>query len=130
MMPMIKPTLITAMLLILIGVGGYLLASPAPGTDSVSPTALIPAIFGVLLGIAGLLARKAALYKHAMHGAVIIGLLGLIGTAMRLPKTFGGEEVNAIAATSQVAMVVILLVYVVLCVKSFIDARKARQAGS
>ncbi|MCH7603945.1 MAG: hypothetical protein IIB54_14375, partial [Planctomycetes bacterium] len=68
--------------------------------------------------------------KHAMHGAVLLGLLGFVGALMRpVMKLFGEEpfELN-MAVGSQLAMAAICLVFVVLCVRSFIAARKSREA--
>jgi len=104
--------------LLLVGIAGYL------GSGAASLTALIPCGFGVLLIIFGAIARNEKLKMHAMHGAVLVGLLGVIGGAMSLRK-LGSPASTA----SKAAMVVLSLVFVVLCVRSFIAARKARQAA-
>ncbi len=65
------PTVICGTLLVLIGIVGY-------GSSEVQPppkTALIPAAFGVLLVVCGLLAFNAAFRKHAMHLAAVVGLV-------------------------------------------------------
>jgi hypothetical protein len=112
--------------LIILGVGGYF------GTGQTSLTALIPAGFGLVFLILGFLARKDQLRKHAMHAAAALGLVGCVVPAvMGIPKLVrlaSGQEVERPgAAISQSIMAVICGVFVVLCVRSFIAARRARR---
>jgi peptidoglycan/LPS O-acetylase OafA/YrhL len=116
---MASTTILFGVLLILIGLVGYF------GTGTYSWTALIPAMFGVLLLVLGLLARAEALRKHAMHAAAAVGVVGFFGALMPLLRTPSGVR-SAIAGYSQAAMAILMFVFVVLCVKSFIDARRAR----
>ena len=112
-----------AIALILLGTGGYFAASP----EARSMTALIPAIAGVLLLICGLLAMKPGLRMHAMHGAALVGLLGFLAPLGRLlPQTLKGTPPHGLALFSQVTMSVLCLAFVLLCVRSFIAARRAR----
>lgn len=108
--------------LIILGVAGYAL------TGAVSITALIPAFFGVVLGILGWVARNPARRKLAMHIAVVVGLLGFLGsmTGLRdVVSMLGGAEVARPAASiSRALMAVVTGVFVALCVKSFVDARR------
>jgi hypothetical protein len=117
-------TVALAAILIVLGVGGYF------GSGGVSITALIPAAFGLVLLVFGMLARDPAKRKHAMHGAAMIGLLGALGTISGLIKFFrmaAGESVaRPQAVTAQAVMCILCLVFVALCVKSFIDARRNR----
>src|SRR5947209_20632878 len=84
---MAVPTLIASLLLIVVGVVSY--ANGTPGDDGkVSPTALIPAFFGAVLAICGLLAFKDNLRKHAMHAAAVVGLLGALGGFMPLIRQY------------------------------------------
>ena len=55
------------------GLAGYL------GTGSEQKTALIPAAFGIVILICGLLAANESRRMMAMHIAVFFGLLGAIG---------------------------------------------------
>jgi hypothetical protein len=115
---------------ITIGVGGLLIALGLIGyfPDQVSWTALIPAIFGVILAILGAMALRPGLRKHAMHVAVMVGLIGLIaGLGRAIPVALSGEISNTKAFAMVLAMAVICGVFVALCVKSFIDARRRRQ---
>ncbi len=115
--------IISGILLILIGVFGYVF-SIIDGNTSL--TALIPAAFGILLAILGIAAKsKENLRKHLMHVAVLVGLLGFIIPAARIISKLNDLKVS-LAVLSQVAMSVVCLVFVILCVKSFIDARKNR----
>ncbi len=108
-------------LLILIGILGYV---NGVMSDRASYTALIPAIFGALLLLLGVIAqRKENLRKHLMHAAVVVALLGFIATAGRLiPRlgelTFSGAEI------AQISMAAVCLLFVVLAVKSFVGARR------
>jgi fluoride ion exporter CrcB/FEX len=113
--------------LIVLGVGGYF------GSDRISVTALIPAAFGLLLVIFGMLARDEKRRKLAMHIAVTVGLLGFLGTVsglFQLPALLSGGVVERPGAVvSKSIMAVLMAVYVGMCVKSFIDARR-RRAGA
>lgn len=111
-----------SILFIVLGVGSYAL------TGAKSWTALIPAIFGVVLAGAGALSRKNL--KHGGHAAALVGLLGFAGTARSLgkvPALLSGEPVQrATAVGVQAVFSVLCLIFVALCVKSFVDTRKAR----
>ena len=112
------------LLLILVGVAGYVYGM---SIGHASPTALIPAAFGVLLAILGFVARaKEELRKHIMHVAVLVGLIGFVIPAGRLLINYSTFTWSA-AAISQLAMAAICLVFVILSVKSFIDARRGEK---
>jgi len=124
---MAKVTLVFAVLLIALGLAGYL------GTGSQYPTALIPTWFGVALGVFGVLAMSPSESRRKlfMHINVTIGLLGFLGAAGRAIQSYAharsaGIEPNTIALGSQITMAGLLLIYIVLCVRSFIAARRAR----
>jgi hypothetical protein len=106
--------------LIVLGLGGYF------GTDMVSLTALIPAAFGLLLVVFGALAMDDKRRKMAMHIAVTVGLLGFLGDVSTLISRGAIEKPAALIAQS--IMAVLMAVYVAMCVKSFIDARRKRAA--
>ncbi len=113
----------SGVLLILIGFIGYVFSIIDGNT---SWTALIPAAFGLLLVILGFGAKsKENLRMHLMHAAVIVGLLGFLIPAWRIVSKISDIRVS-LAVLSQAAMALICLVFVVLCVKSFIDARRNR----
>ncbi|MGH9632550.1 MAG: hypothetical protein ACRD7E_29950 [Bryobacteraceae bacterium] len=111
--------------LIVLGLGGYF------GTGSDSVTALIPAFFGLVLVILGMMARDPGKLKIAMHLAAAVGLLGFLGTVpglMRIGAVLGGDETVARpnAVIAQAIMAVLTGVFLVICIKSFIDARRRR----
>lgn len=120
-------TIIYGVLLVILGVGGYVL------TQGVSMTALIPAAFGIVQIALGLIARDDSRRKHAMHVAAALGLLGLLGSFKGLIKVTAslaagtGLERPA-AAYSQSIMALMSAVFVGLCINSFIQARRAQQA--
>jgi hypothetical protein len=109
------------------GFGAYV------ATGSHSITALIPAFFGVVIFLSGLVSVfTPKIRMHLMHVAALVGLLGTLGgLGMGLPK-FGslldGTSQRPLAVGLQIAMGVVCFVFLVLCVKSFIDARRARKA--
>jgi len=116
---MYKITILFGVLLIATGLGGYF------GTGSEQPTALIPAGIGIVLLICGVLAANENRRMMAMHIAVLFGLLGAIGV---IPVLFKENQPQA-ALISKLVTLVLCLVFVGLCVQSFIAARKAREAA-
>ena len=123
---MAKITTGLGFVLIALGLGSYF------GTGRASVTALIPAFFGLPLLLLGLVAMNERMRKAAMHIAVIIGLLGFAGTVsglMKLPVLLtGGELARPAAVAVQAAMGVLCLLFVLLCLLSFINARRAGAA--
>jgi hypothetical protein len=127
------PTLVISLLLILVGFGGYLLGHPDPITGQVGPTALIPAAVGVVLGILGAISVREKARKHAMHAAAMVGLLAAIGDAVQLVRTIfnttTAPAVRQLKLLSMSATLILCLVFLALCIRSFIQARKNRLAG-
>ena len=123
---MAKLTLVLAVLLVALGLAGYL------GTGSLHPTALIPAWIGLALGIFGFLAisPNEKRRKLFMHINVTIALLGFIGSAVEAIRgyvhaTAQGVAPDQIALASKVTLAGLLFIYVILCVRSFIAARRS-----
>ena len=123
---MAKITIGLGLVLIVLGLGGYF------GTDREHLTALIPVLFGLPLLLLGLVALKEHMLTIAMIIAFVIGLLGVAGTIrvlMKLPVLLTGGELDRPAAVAvQAAMAVVCFLFVVLCVGSFIKARRAGAA--
>jgi len=117
-MPLV--TRVVGFLLVLLGVVGYI------GTGAASVTALIPAFVGALFLILAMVARNPEARKHVMHAAVAIALLAVLGGVPRIIAAVNSGDLMRPAVLAQIAMAVILGVYVLLGVKSFIDARRAR----
>ena len=120
---MAKTTIIVGILLIAVGVASYVASGGA------SFTALIPSFIGLPIFALGLVALNEMRRKHAMHGAIVFGLLGFLGSlrfASKWPALLSGQSTEPSSAPwAGLAMAIICLVFIVLCVKSFIAARKA-----
>ena len=110
------------LILILLGLVGYF------GTGRTSVTALIPAFFGAVFVILALVARSEAARKHAMHAAVMLALIGLIGALVRVVPAVLAGQVARPAVLAQIVMSVLLSGYIALGVRSFKEARRARLA--
>jgi len=124
---MAKVTIIFGVLLIIVGVVGFF------GTGGIHHTALIPAWFGLALVLGGFLAISPSegRRKLFMHINVTVGLFGLIGALASALHGYGharslGMDPDYKALAAQVSMAVLMLIYVNLCVRSFIQARRAR----
>jgi len=123
---MAKITIALGVVLILLGIFGFV------STGSQHPTSLIPAAVGLILSILGFLSltenpKRRMLY---MHIAVTIGLLGFLGTGLSIVNYIemlrGRQFPHPIAVEEKAAMAAILLFFVLLCVRSFIAARRSR----
>src|SRR5262249_11925496 len=95
-------------------------------------TALIPSAIGALLASCGLIAIRPSLRKHVMHLAAVVGLLGAVAGLWRglagLPDLLKGTAERPAAVKQQLTMGIICLVFLILCVRSFILARRRRKA--
>ena len=153
---MTRIALIIGVLLIAIGTAGYLGDSPSDkDRDSVrennesaagsavdpadkkgkrSVTALIPAFTGALLLIFGGLALIEGYRRHAMHAAAVVGILGFLAAGGRsitgLLSLVGGDDVNLRSLFFVSSMAILCGTFVVLCVASFVQARRNRDATS
>jgi hypothetical protein len=123
-------TIVSGILLIAVGIAGYTLATP-DAEGKVSPTALIPAVLGAVFVFLGLLAFKDNARKHAMHLAAALGLLGLVASLWRLGLAAAGGALDASLKVICLALMgLICAVFVALCVRSFIAARRSRAAAT
>lgn len=112
-------------ILIVIGVIAYI------ATAFASWTALIPAILGVVLLICGLIGLRSP--KVGVHIALVIAVLGILGTGMnvmQLGALLSGEAERPAAVITSTVTFVLLIVYVVLGVRSFITARRWKDTGA
>lgn len=114
--------------LIVVGVVSFI----ATGSDAA--TALIPAFLGLVILALGVAAGKESLHQHAIHGALVVAVLGALGTLMNvveLPALLGGENVERPGAVVASTITFLLCVgYIVLGVRSFRAARRAREGSS
>ena len=123
---MAKVTVLFGVLLILLGGASFML------TGHTHYTSLIPAAFGILLVTFGIMAetplpRRRMLF---MHIAVTVGLLGFLFT---VPAVFSAAQLikgrlllDHPRIEEKAAMSLLMLIYVLLCVRSFITARRTR----
>lgn len=109
-------------------------------TFSKSWTAFIPGIIGILLIILAQAAEmKPNARKHIMHAAVLVGLLGFIMSAKRIGgavaemnwlknEPYGIIHASMLKPLSMLFTSGLLLIFVILCILSFINARKEMAA--
>jgi fucose 4-O-acetylase-like acetyltransferase len=120
---MAKLTIGFGIILVLLAVIGFV------ATGSSHPTALIPAILGLLFVLFGALANTTDSKKRMlwMHIAVTVGLLGFLSmipadiAVYRLSK--GAQYPYPAAIIEKAAMSLLCLLYVLFCIRSFINAR-------
>jgi hypothetical protein len=117
--------IVTGALLVLSGVAFYVGITPHHFT------ALIPAVLGLVIFILGLAARNEKIRRHAMHGAMLFGLIGFLGSLMGIPDwllVIQGKPVTfrPQAAQEQFLMFIICGVFLIMCINSFVKARRAR----
>ncbi len=125
---MAKLTIALGILLLLLAVAGFI------ATGSSHPTALIPGAVGLLFVIFGALANSPDAKKRMlwMHVAVTVALLMFLGTipadidVIRL--SHGVTFPHPVAIEEKAAMSLLCLLFVLLCVRSFIAARRQRLA--
>lgn len=123
---MAKLTIVFGVLLIVLGLIGFI------STGSAHPTALIPAGLGVIFILFGVLANTEDSKKRMlwMHISVTVALLAFLGTlsadfqAVRM--SHGTEYPHPAAVLEKAAMSLLSLIYVLFCVRSFINARIKR----
>jgi len=118
-----KIALVVGAVLIVVGGWAYL----ASGTGA-SPTALIPAVLGLGLAVAGAVGlRGGPALRHAMHAAAVVALLGVLGSLGQLiGRPAAGSDDADIAMTAGLLNLALCGVFLVLAVWSFVQARRAR----
>ncbi|MAI79043.1 MAG: hypothetical protein CL917_08885 [Deltaproteobacteria bacterium] len=117
MTPYIATTLNAAFLIVL-GAWGYL------GSDTPSPTALLPVGFGVVLLLASPGVKRHN--KVVAHISVLFTLLILLGLFMPLRGAIGRGDALAIMRVSVMALSTLFAL--VVFIQSFIQARRDRDA--
>ena len=127
---MSRAAILFGLLLIALGLAGYY--SPTTfgtvGPEGTSPTALIPAAFGAVLLVCGLVVEFAPkLRKHVMHLAALVGLLGAVGGVMPLQRN--KMDFSKSGTVAGLLMIILCALFVVLCIRSFVLARIARSEG-
>ena len=126
--PMPKLTLGVGGILVAVGIIGYVVSM---ANDTQHFTALIPSFLGVLLLISGFIALKNT--KLGVHIGMVIALLGALSMGMPLSglgDLFAGEAERPAAVVSALVTAIVLVVYIVLGVRSFIAAKRWKDSGS
>lgn len=108
--------------LVALGVGAYVLSEFA------SVTALIPAVFGVLITVLGLVGyQRSDRQRLAAYGIGLLAVLGVLGSTRGIPDIIalltGGTVESTIATVSQGTMIVVCLVLCVAVLQFIRDRR-------
>jgi hypothetical protein len=123
---MAKLTMVFGVLLVVVSLGFWV------AMGSVDSAALHPAGLGVLLVLCGALANTENSKRRMlwMHLAVTVGLVGFLITGVRavIQVVKGTTAVNPAAFEERAMVALICLLFVALCVRSFISARRSRVA--
>ncbi|SDI77984.1 hypothetical protein SAMN04488693_1237 [Arthrobacter subterraneus] len=122
---MARITIGLGVVLIALGVTAYIIAAFA------SWTALIPAVLGGVILISGFIGLKNQ--KIGIHIALVVAVLGVLGTTMnvlQLGALFAGEADRPAAVITSTITFVLLIIYVVLGIRSFIAARRRKSAAA
>lgn len=123
---MSKITIALGVLLILVAVLGFVY------TGSSHPTALIPGVVGLFFIVFGVLANSENPKKRMlwMHIAVTVALLMFLGTIKSdiyvIRLSHGAYLPHPIAVEEKAVTSLLCLLYVLLCIRSFIAARRQR----
>lgn len=122
---MTKAATVCGLLLILVAFVGY---GYGLAMGNASLTALIPLVFGVVLLALGFFAQKKdELRKTLMHVAVVVAFVGFLLPLFRIISTINQFTLN-FAAAMLISMTLICLIFVILAIKSFVDARRSGQS--
>jgi uncharacterized membrane protein len=113
---MAKVTQLVGAILVAVGVVAYV------ATGFASVTALLPSVLGLVIGVLGIVATRIDAGQHAIHAALVVALLGLLGSLQPL----GGLADADPAAITSLVSVLVLAVYLALGVRSFMSARRGR----
>ncbi len=125
---MAKLTITFGMLLILVGIAGFMT------TGHTHYTALIPAAVGLLFILFGSLAntedsKKRMLWMHIAVTVSLLCFLFMIPAVIDVVRLARGVVFpHPIAVEEKAAMSLLCLLYVAFCVRSFIAARRVRVA--
>lgn len=112
-------TQITGAVLIVLGVIGYVGGDP-------HWTALLPVLLGVAVLAAGIVARVVDAHQHAIHAALVLVLVGFLASLRQVGKLVTDEA--TLGPVMGTIVGVVCAVYIALGVRSFVAARKAREA--
>jgi hypothetical protein len=123
---MTRLTTILGALLVATGVVAYV------ATSTSSVTALIPAFVGGLFLICAALASRPSVHRHGIHAALVVSLIGALGSLMNVAKVgelVAGTAERPAAIVTSLILFGLCAVYLIIGIRSFVAARKARVAG-
>lgn len=107
--------------LVVLGVGSWVI------TDFASITALIPAVFGILIVGFASVGRETDRERLAVYGIAVLGALGVLGSLRAVPDMLAfatGEEVDsAVAVASQGLMILFGLALVAVAARAVLADR-------
>ena len=118
-MTMHRWTILFGLLLVAIGLGGYYFAAAK------QPMVLIPAVLGIAMFVCGVVAAQGAMRMLAIHVAALIGVIGFVGPLVALFE----DTANTAAVLAKGLTSALCLMFVLMCVNSFLEVRRARKAG-
>ena len=115
-------SIVLGIALVVLGIGAYVLS------DFASITALIPALFGFLVIILGVVGRQQPdRQRLAAYGIGLLAVLGVLGSTRGIPVIIalltGGSVDSVIAAVSQGVMIVICLILLAAVIQFIRDTR-------
>jgi nitrate/nitrite transporter NarK len=111
-------TILFGLLLVAIGLAGYYFA------DAKQPKVLIPAVLGIAMFVCGVVAAQSAMRMLAIHVAALIGVIGFVGPLVALFE----DTANTAAVLAKGLTSALCLMFVLMCVNSFLEDRRARKA--
>ena len=114
-----QANLLNAIILIVMGLWGYF------GSETPSPTSLIPVAFGVVFALVTAPFKK----ENKIVAHVVVLLTFLLIIALFMPLSGAIERDDSLGIFRVGLMIASSIFAMVIFIKSFIDARKARQAG-
>jgi hypothetical protein len=117
---MVRFTTTLGAALVLLGIGAYVL------TSAVSVTALIPAFVGVPLLVCAAVARAETRRRAALAAALVIALLGALGSSMNVLKigdAIAGTAQRPSAVWVSTIMFVLLVAYLVAGGRALLTSR-------
>ena len=124
-MDIYRTTSIVAALLIIVGATAYF------ASDTGSPTALIPAAIGLLIGILWAISKaRPAIAKHTMHGVAVIALLGALGSLGRVIPALMEGITYPVAFAAQLVTSALCAWLIVAAVQHFRANRRAKEAAA
>ncbi|WP_193080121.1 hypothetical protein [Brevibacterium aurantiacum] len=87
---------------------------------------------GVVLIAVGVIAYVATAFAIGIHIALVVAILGIFGTAMngmQIGALMAGEAERPAAVITSIITFVLLIIYVVMGVRSFIAARRWKNSA-